>query len=69
MDRKRLGWALAALGAILVVISAFAEPMGIGDGDGFGWKQTTGVVVGGAAVVLGLLLARRSAGGSAPADL
>jgi hypothetical protein len=57
MDRTRLGWVLVALGAVVVAVSALAEPLGLGDGGGFGWKQTTGVVVGAALVAVGLVLA------------
>ena len=56
MDRKRLGWALVALGAALVVVSALADPLGVGEGGGVGWKQITGVVVGAAVALVGSAL-------------
>jgi peptidoglycan/LPS O-acetylase OafA/YrhL len=69
MDRKRLGWALVALGAVLAALSALADALGYGDDGGFGWKQTTGVVVGAAVIVVGVALVyarrRRDAGASA----
>ncbi|HSI97057.1 MAG TPA: hypothetical protein VK926_01740 [Gaiellaceae bacterium] len=62
MDRKRMGYVLAAIGALLVVVSAAADPLGIGEGGGFGWKQVVGVVVGAALVAVGAwLLYARSA--------
>ena len=70
MDRKRLGWVLVALGAVLVVLSALADPIGLGDADGFGLKQGTGVVVGGVVVAAGLALiyVKRGGAGSAQTD-
>jgi peptidoglycan/LPS O-acetylase OafA/YrhL len=53
MDKNRIGAVVAAAGAILLVLSAFADPFGYGD-EGFGWVQTLGVVIGAAALVLGL---------------
>ena len=47
---------VAAAGLVLLVLSVFAEPIGLGDDDGFGSKQILGSVVGGAAVVAGLAL-------------
>ena len=46
MDRRQVGYVLIGLGAALVVLSTLADPIGIGEGGGFGWKQTVGVVVG-----------------------
>ena len=56
MDRKRVGGIVVAVGVVLLVISALAEPIGLGDGDGFGWKQVTGVIIGAAVAVFGLAL-------------
>ena len=71
MDRTRLGWVLVALGVVLVVLSALADPLGVGEGGGIGFKQVTGMVVGGVLVVAGLAATyvRRSDGGSAQADI
>lgn len=46
MERRHLGYVLLGLGAALVVLSALADPIGIGEDGGFGWKQTVGVVAG-----------------------
>lgn len=43
---------LLALGALLIVASIFADPLNLGGGLGFGWKQLIGVVIG---LVLALL--------------
>ena len=56
MDRKRVGGIVVAVGVVLLVISALAEPIGLGDGGGFGWKQVTGVIIGAAVAVFGLAL-------------
>jgi hypothetical protein len=57
MDRKRLGWVLVALGAVLACGSALADPLGLGEGGGVGWKQITGVVIGVVVALVGLALA------------
>jgi hypothetical protein len=48
-------------------VSALADPIGVGEGGGFGWKQAVGVVVGAVLVAVGgwLLYAR---GSGAPAS-
>ena len=56
MGGKTLGWALIAAGAVLIVLSAFAEPLGLGDDDGVGSKQVAGMIVGGVVVAAGLVL-------------
>jgi len=66
MDRRLIGGIAAAAGALLLVLSALAEPLGIGNGDGFGLKQIAGVIVGAAAVGLGLLLYARRGGEASP---
>jgi len=53
MERRWVGYALAVAGVLLVVVSALADPLGIGEGGGFGWKQTVGVVVGALLVAAG----------------
>lgn len=55
MNRKLVGGIMTAAGAVLFVLSALADPIGIGGG-GFGARQTIGVVVGGVAMVVGLAL-------------
>jgi hypothetical protein len=69
MDRRLLGWALVAVGAVLVLVSALADPLEIGaEGSDVGWKQIVGVIVGAAvaAVGLGLTYVRRGGETKAP---
>ena len=56
MDRKLVGGVVTAAGLAFLVVSALADPIGVGEGGGFGWKQTTGVIVGAVVVVVGLAL-------------
>lgn len=53
MDRKRIGASLLALGVVMFVLSAIADPIGVGDGSGVGWKQVVGMVAGAAAIAIG----------------
>ncbi len=60
MTTRTLGIALIGLGALVALASALADPLGIGQETGFGWKQILGVVVGAAGVGAGsFLIARR----------
>jgi hypothetical protein len=69
-DSRPLGIVLVVVGAAGLAISALADPLGIGEGNVFGWLQITGVVVGAIVALLGVALAsdwvpfsaRRSAG-------
>ncbi len=65
MDRKLVGGVVTAAGVALLVLSALADPIGIGDDDEFGWKQTTGVIVAAVAIVAGLALRARGRTGLA----
>ena len=59
MNRSRLGLVIALAGALLLVLSVFADPIGIGGAEGgFGWKQLLGTVAGIALVVTGYLVWR-----------
>ena len=51
MSRKTVGILAIALGVVLIVLSALADVIGIGDEGSFGLQQISGVVVG----ILGLL--------------
>jgi hypothetical protein len=62
VERSRYGAILLALGALLLVLSALADPIGIGEGGGIGWKQILGMVVGAAAIVIGALVMRARRG-------
>ena len=65
MDRTRLGWTLVVVGIVLTLVSAFAEPLGLGDDNGFGMQQVAGVVVGVVVAVVGAAIAWRLRRGSA----
>jgi uncharacterized membrane protein len=64
MDRKLVGSVVIAAGVALLVVSALAEPIGLGDDDGIGWKQTVGIIVGAAVAVVGLALMYVRRGGA-----
>ncbi len=51
-------WVLIGVGVLLVLISALANPLGLGHHPGFGWKKTLGVVVGALIIVAGLYFQR-----------
>ena len=53
MQNREFALALAGVGILIVLLSAFAHPLGLGH-PGFGWKKTLGVVVGVVIIVAGL---------------
>ena len=57
MSRRSFGFAIAAIGIVVLAVAALADQIGIGESDKFGWKQIVGVVVGVAIVVLGIIIA------------
>ena len=59
MTTRTLGIFLIGVGALVVLASALADPLGIGEETGFGWKQILGVVVGAAGVGAGSFLITR----------
>jgi hypothetical protein len=59
MNNPTLAWVLIAVGAIVVLIALFADPVGLGKSAGFGWKQGLGVVIGVVVIVAGFYLRRR----------
>jgi len=69
MGGKTLGLVVLAVGVVLFVISAFAEPLGLGDDGGLGWKQITGMIVGGVVVAAGIVLMYIRRGGDASPQL
>jgi hypothetical protein len=58
MQNRLFSWVVIGVGVLLALISAFANPLGLGLHPGFGWKKTLGVVVGALIVVAGLYLRR-----------
>ena len=56
MNRRIIGILVAGVGLVLVVLSILADPLGLGDEDGFGSKQLVATFVGAVALVAGLAL-------------
>ena len=56
--RRTWSWLVLVVGVLLAVISTFADQLGVGAMPGFGWKQTLGLAVGLALVVIGLVARR-----------
>jgi hypothetical protein len=46
MRKRILGTVLIVLGAVLLIVSLAADVIGIGNGNGFGWKQILGSIAG-----------------------
>ncbi|HKZ28393.1 MAG TPA: hypothetical protein VJ482_02000 [Acidimicrobiia bacterium] len=53
MSRRALGIIVVVAGAILMLIAALADVIGIGDASEFGLRQWSGVVVGLLAIIIG----------------
>jgi hypothetical protein len=68
VNRRVLGGVVAAIGAAILVVSVSANELGVGDTSSFGWKQTTGAILGGAVIVVGLAVLLFARSPSAPAD-
>jgi hypothetical protein len=58
MSNPVFGWIVIGAGILVVVISLFADLLGLGRSPGFGWRQTLGVVAGALIVLLGVSLRR-----------
>ena len=54
MKYNYFGIFLIVVGLAALLISALADPIGIGGNPGFGWKQVVGVIVGGILMIVGL---------------
>jgi hypothetical protein len=57
MDQRPLGILLAVAGGAGIAVSALADPLGIGEGNVFGWLQLTGVILGVVVTLFGLAMA------------
>jgi hypothetical protein len=57
MDPRPLGVTFIVGGAVGALIAALADPLGIGEGNVFGWLQITGVSIGAVVVLLGVVIA------------
>lgn len=60
MEAKQRAVIMMVVGALLVLIAATADTLGVGGAPGFGWKQITGVIVGVALLVGGVASLLRS---------
>jgi hypothetical protein len=58
MSNPVFTWIVIGAGVLVVVISLFADLLGLGRSPGFGWRQTLGVVAGALIVLLGVSLRR-----------
>ena len=54
--KKKIGIALFGAGALILILSLAADPIGIGGSPGLGWKQILGALVGAVLTVVGLFL-------------
>ena len=57
MSRRVSGLLISALGVALLAVALFADSIGIGNSEDFGWKQLLGVVAGLAIAALGYVVA------------
>ena len=53
-SRRTWSWLMLVVGIVLAFVSIFADRIGLGAMPGFGWKQTIGLLIGVAAIALGL---------------
>ena len=64
MSSRTIGTIAILLGVALLVVSALADVIGIGGSSSFGWRQTSGVVVGALGILFGWLVGFRRAAAS-----
>jgi len=62
MNNPMPAWTVVGLGVLIVLISLFADPLGLGRHPGFGWKQWLGLIIGAAVIMVGVYLLRRGKG-------
>ena len=58
-NKKTIGIALLAVGAILLIVSLAADVIGIGGAVGFGYKQTVGSIAGVVVAAIGFVIYSR----------
>jgi hypothetical protein len=59
MSQKNLGYILIVVGVVILLVSVFADTLGIGSSASFGWKQIAGTVIGVLVALAGGWLATR----------
>jgi hypothetical protein len=58
MTRTLVGCTLAAVGAVVVLLSLLVDPLGVTIGDsGYGWEEALGAMLGAVMLMVGLALA------------
>ncbi len=62
MNNPMPAWTVVGLGVLLVLVSLFADPLGLGRHPGFGWKQWLVLIIGAAVIMIGVYLLRRGKG-------
>ena len=62
MNNPMPAWTVVGLGVLLVFVSLFADPLGLGRHPGFGWKQWLVLIIGAAVIIVGVYLLRRGKG-------
>jgi hypothetical protein len=62
MNNSMPAWTVVGLGVLLVLVSLFANPLGLGRHPGFGWKQWLVLIIGAAVIMVGVYLLRRGKG-------
>ena len=60
MQNPAFAKTLMIVGIVLVLLSALADPLGLGRSPGFGRWQTLGVIVGALVILAGVYLRRRA---------
>jgi hypothetical protein len=61
MSQKTLGYVLVVVGVVVLLVSIFADALGLGNGTSFGWKQIAGSVGGVVVAAAGVWMAMRKA--------
>ena len=59
MERKKLGSVLTWIGIVILLISVFADFLGIGGYPGLGTKQIIGTIAGIVLIGIGYLISRK----------
>ena len=60
MSRQALALSVTVLGVLVLLLSSFADALGLGQYPGFGWRQILGLILGVIAIWLGFRWRRRA---------
>lgn len=58
MEPRPFGFIVMLIGAAGLLISALADPIGVGQAEGFGWLQILGCILSGVVILLGLAMSQ-----------